>query len=351
MVVFSDILNFSRRAFLFAGLVVLLLGASAHSVEAQNKTYYNRNAYTGKRAWWLNYQYFPALEKIDVSDDTIPDLQQRLSFFAGIGYSGLRLKQDEVDFKMHVGAQIGARYDYLVCKHFGFRSGLDISFASSEGYLDNFSDYYYKVDEEFDEMEYMYSFSRVDEDYKLFLFDIPLQLVFNANRFSVGCGLKVALPVLAYKQNVQDIHTSAYYPQYDVLVDDAWMIACGSYPSLKSDNSFTRCQIMFIGTLDMSYDFKISDKYSVGVGAYVDYSASHLGLRGRMLSDKITDENAVLTITDKVPVDIVGKSFLGASKNDLHEDIISSIRYFSAGIKLSFNLNWYGPEKPRTKPY
>lgn len=330
-------------------IVLLLFVSMGQTASAQYRSKYK--PYTGKRAWWYNYQYFPALEKIDINPDSLPDLQQRLSFFIGGGYAGLRLNDATPDYKMKWGGQLGARYTYLPCKHFGFRTGLDLSYAQSDGAMDAFSDYYWKTDQEHDRMRYDYSVGNVDESYTFIIPDVPVELVGLFGHFSVGLGMKLAVPFMSYKQTMSDLTTSAYYEQYDVLVDNAWMIAAGHYDEVKGDNKFTRCQVMFIGTAEIDYDFKVNSKYSLAIGAYLDYSASTLGLRGRQLSSSATSTSALFNVTDEVPVSIEGKSFLAAQRNDQTESIVSSDRYFNAGIKVTFNLNWYGPEKPKTKPY
>ena len=343
--------SFGHALLVVAFALAFLSVSESVSAQTSHKNFTKKNAYTGKSAWWLNYQFFPALEQIGLSDDTLPDLKHRLSFHLGGGYGGMRFRDDFVDYSMKGGGQIGARYSLFLNKYFGFRTGLDFSFSTSNAHADYFEDYYTKIDEENDELRYDYSIDEVDEKYRLYLFQLPVQMVGKFGNFTTGLGLKFAIPVLAYDQTLSGITNTGYYPAYDVLVDDSWVIAAGYYKNLASEHSYTRCQVIFIATADVEYDIKLNDKLSLGIGAYFDYSTSPLSARGRHITDAASAGEALLSTTNKVPVQFEGKSMVSAMKENESNEVVYDIRYFSAGLKVSLNINWYGDPKPRFKPY
>ncbi|MBP7781073.1 MAG: hypothetical protein KA051_02985 [Paludibacteraceae bacterium] len=345
--------KFWQRVVLLCGL---LCGLSAPLAVSQNthrtrlKT--NPKAYTGKRAWWLDYQYFPELQKIGLSDDTIPDLRQRLSFYLSGGYAGMTASSGDADFERKFGVGFGGRYSYFFSKIFGFRSGLDFSYARSSSSMGAYSDYYYKEDEEHDLIRYDYSLKKLNETYNYYMLSVPVEGVVQFGKFNIGAGVKLGFPIVAsYSQTAESISNEAYFPQYDAHIDDSWVLACGKYDKVKSSSSYVACPLLLLGTLDVEYFFKLNEKYSVGIGAYVDCTLGSSTMRNKDLSGSKPSETTVLSTSDGVPAQIVSTSILSSKRDNQTKSVVDGSDYFSAGIKLSFNLNWYGPPKPRTKPY
>lgn len=313
----------------------------------------NPNAYTGKRAWWLNYQYFPALTIFGLNDDTLPDVKHRYSVYVNGGYAGLNFSGSQATTDKKMGLGLGFRYNYFVSPHWGFRTGLGFDYMTSSAHMGEFSDEFVKTDQEFDEVRYNYNFESVDEDYKFYMLDVPVELVFQTSRIMAGAGVKLAFPVsVAYSQNIQNVQTEAYFPQYDVLVDDSWVMACGSYSSVKTSNSYQAAPIVFLATADLEYMIPVNHKCSVGIGAYIDYSiSSSFSFRNRQQSDSYTEQTSVIGTTNEAPVALVGTSLLSGMKDDESNKVVSHIKYMNAGLRISLHINSYGPPKPRFKPY
>lgn len=339
---------------LLVAVAALLLAsplAQAQSAHAALKM--NPKAYTGKRAWWYNYQYFPELTIFAQNDDTIPDVAHRFSFFANGGYSGLRFSGSESSAQQNFGFGLGVRYNYFLSRNWGFRSGFSYSFATTDACLGAMADKFTKIDQESDELRYQYSFSSVDESYKLHLLDVPLQLVFQHKQLVAGLGVKFAMPVVvSYSQTVTDVKTEAYFPQYDVWVDESWVLGCGRYPVVESQNKFKAVPIVTLATADVEYMLPLNSKFSLGLGLYADYSlSSSFSFRNSQLGVERSSQSSLVGVTDQVPSSVVTSSLLSAMKDDESKHIVPHIKYFSAGLRVSVNVNTYGPAKPKTLPY
>ena len=137
----------------------------------------------GARAWWLDYQYFPELQKIGLSDDTIPDLRQRLSFYLSGGYAGMTASSGMLILNENL-VGFGGCYSYFFSKIFGFRSGLDFSYARSSSSMGGISDYYYKEDEEHD-LILRLLLEKLNETYNYYMPSVPVEVWFSlANSIS-----------------------------------------------------------------------------------------------------------------------------------------------------------------------
>lgn len=335
-------------------VVALLLAsplASAQSASSALKM--NPKAYTGKRAWWLNYQYFPELTIFAQNEDTVPDIVHRYAFYVNGGYAGLGFVGAGPSSDRKFGLGLGAQYNHFINPHWGFRTGLEFSFASSDASMGSLKDVFLKTDSESDQIRYHYDFSAVTEDYKVYLLNLPIMLAYQQKKIMAGAGFKLAFPFsVKYDQSVSNIYTKAYFPQYDVWVDDSWVLGCGSYASRKSSNKFVAAPIVLLGSADVEYLFPIGQKYSLGVGAYIDYSlSSSFSFRRNQLDNVQTEQNSMVGTTNDVPVFIVTNSMLSGMKNYESDNVVSHIKYFNAGVKVSMIINSYGPPKPKTKPY
>ncbi len=312
----------------------------------------HRNQYTGKHNWWSNYQFFPELKQLGIVADTTPDLKWRFGAFVNGGYAGLSFSSSDADSKRKFGWGLGGYVDYFFSKHFGARSGLEFSYASSKASMGHFSDSYFSIDQESDIFRYNYSFDAVDESYDLYLFNLPIQVVAKWEGITLGAGIKLGFPVtVKYSQTVSNVTTEAYFPQYDVYVDDSHMIACGNYSSVSDNNKYTSNPMLLIGTFNFDYFFKLNNKHSLGIGAYIDYSFNTLVTRHRHLSNTESNVESLISTTGTVPLSVVSTSMLSSKKDNCADEVVSKVHYLNLGLRLSYTFNSYGAPKAKYVPY
>ena len=339
-------------SFIVALSLLFLSAPMAYAQSANRALKMNPKAYTGKRAWWLNYQYFPELTIFGQSDDTIPDVKHRYSFFLNGGYAGFNFRRSDAESEAKFGIGAGFRYSHFVSPNWGFRTGLGFNYSSSSASMGPFRDKFVKIDQEFDIVRYKFNFESVKENYDAYLLDIPVQLLYQWKRFVAGAGLKISMPiVVSYDQLMTGVNTSAYFPQYDTYIDDSWVMGCGNYGNIASDNKFVVAPVICLLSADLEYLIPLKRKYAIGVGAYVDYSISSVIFRKSRLTNNVGDQESMVSTTNEVPIEVVTNSLMSALKNNEADRVVPNIKYLNVGIKVSFNINSYGPPKPKTKPY
>lgn len=308
--------------------------------------------YVGKRSWIYTYQFFPDLDGRLVDSSKVhrpvPFDHHRFSFFLQGGMAGFRLNSKQVDFDQKGGWGFGSNYTYFFNPYFGVKTGFDLVHSNSFAKVGEFSDEYTIVDSEMDKTVYSYSIGAVEENLSHMQLEFPIMMDFKEKNFDCGLGLKVGLPLkVNYDQKNEDVIQIAYYPDYDVHVDDSWVLGCGTFETVSEKSAFKQTPVFVMFTGDMQYTFQINQKYSVSVGGYCDFA--FLGISAKKSKDThykeydTYDTNSMLTVTKTVPVELVSESIL-ASKYKNNQKVVSNVLFMNFGMRVSFNIN-YGSDK------
>jgi len=309
--------------------------------------------YVGKKSWIYTYQFFPDLDGrlVDSSKvhKPVPFMHHRFSFFAQGGIAGFRMNSKAVDFDQKGGWGFGASYTHFFSPYFGVKTGIDFVYSTSIAKDGSFSDGYTIEDSELDETHYEYSIGEVVEELKHLQLEVPIMLDFKENKFDCGIGLKVGVPLkVNYDQEADDVVQTAYYPDYDVFVDDSWVLGCGKFETVSEVSSFKQTPVFVMFTGDAQYSFPIGEKYSISIGGYCDFA--FLGISAKKSQDthykniETYDTNTMLTVSKSVPVELVSESILSSKNVKTNQKIVSNVLFMNFGLRLSFNLN-YGHDK------
>ncbi len=305
--------------------------------------------YVGKRSWIYTYQFFPDLDGRLIDSTTVhkpvPFMHHRFSFFGQGGMSGFRTNSRMVSFDQNVGFGIGLNYSYFFNPYFGIKTGIDMVRSTSDAGIGAFSDEYTIVDSENDETVYTYSIGGVSEHMEHLQLEVPIMFAFKEKNFDCSFGLKVGVPMkVKYDQKDDDIIQTAYYPDYDVHVDDSWVLGCGTFQTVSQVSAFKQTPVFVMFTGDLQYTFPINDKYSISVGAYCDYA--FLGISAKRTKDEhfkeieTYDTNTLLTVSKTVPVELVTESILSSRSYISNKKIVSNVLFSNFGLRVSFNLNY-----------
>lgn len=307
--------------------------------------------YVGKRSWIYTYQFFPDLDGrlVDSSKvhKPVPFNRHRFSFFGQGGIAGFRVNSKTVDFDQKGGWGLGAHYTHFFNPYFGVKTGFDIVHSTSIANVGAFGDKYTIVDSEQDVTEYSFTVGSLTENLKHMQLEFPIMLDFKEKRFDCGLGLKVGLPLkVNYDQEANDVIQTAYYPQYDVHVDESWVLGCGRFETVSEKSSFKQTPVFIMFAGDAQYSIPIGDKYSVSIGGYCDFA--FLGISAKKSHDEhyndidTYDTKTLVTISKSVPAEIVSESIMATSNHN--KKIVSNVLFINFGIRVSFNIN-YGSEK------
>lgn len=306
--------------------------------------------YVGKKSWIYTYQFFPDLDGRLVDSSKIHRPVEfdhhRFSVFGQGGVSGFRCNSKTVDFEKNGGWGLGAHYTYFFNPYFGVKTGFDLVHSKTIAKVGAFGDTYTIVDTEQDETQYTFTVGALTEVMKHMQLEFPIMLDFKEEKFDCAVGLKVGLPLkVNYDQEAIDVVQTAYYPQYDVHVDDSWVLACGKFQTVSEVSSFKQTPVFVMLTGDMQYSIPVG-KYSIGIGAYCDFA--FLGISAKKSHDEhynvveTYDSHTLVTITKSVPAEIVSESIMSTRRGD--QKIVSNVLFMNYGLRLSFNLN-FGHDK------
>lgn len=313
----------------------------------------NPKMYVGKQSWIYTYQFFPDLDGRLVDSSKIhkpvPFNHHRFAFFGQGGLSGFRVNSRIVDFEQKGGWGLGVNYTYYFNPYFGIKTGMDLVHSSTDAKVGSFADEYTIVDSENDETVYTYHVGAVKENMKHLQLEVPVMLSFKENKFDCGFGLKVGVPLrVKYDQEADDVVQTAYYPGYDVHVDESWVLGCGTFKSVTEKSAFKQTPVFIMFAGDAQYNVPINDKYSIGIGAYCDFA--FLGISAKKSQDRhykeieTYDNNSLLTISKTVPVELVSESILASRNYKTGDKIVSNVLFVNFGLRVSFVLN-YGADK------
>ncbi|MBR5208518.1 MAG: hypothetical protein IKV67_01570 [Paludibacteraceae bacterium] len=344
----------------FIVVATLLMLLSATTVSARNprrqptKTslLVDPKMYVGKKSWLYTYRFFPDLDGRLVDSTKIhkpvPFFHHRFSFFAQGGIAGFR-NSKTVHFQQKLDGGIGAYYTYFFNPSFGIKTGIDMIHTTSVAKVGTYSDEYTIVDSELDETVYKYSIGGIVEDIMHLQLEVPIMLDFKEKNFDCGVGLKVGVPLhVNYSQEDQEVVQTAYYPDYDVFVDDSWVLGCGTFETVSEKSSFKQTPVFIMFTGDAQYTFPLGDKYSLSVGAYCDFA--FLGISAKKTQDRhyteieTYDTHTLLTVSKSVPVELVTESVLSSRNYKTDQKVVSNVLFINYGLRVSFNLN-YGHDK------
>lgn len=310
----------------------------------------NPKMYVGKRSWIYTYQFFPDLDGRLVDSTTIhkpvPYNHHRFSFFGQGGIAGFRVNSRIVDFDQKGSWGFGANYTYFFNPYFGLKTGFDLIHSHTVAKIGEFGDKYTIIDSELDETEYTFHVGSLTEDMRHMQLQFPVMLDFKEKNFDCGVGLKVGIPLkVNYDQEAYDVIQTAYYPQYDVHVDESWVLGCGSFETVSEISSFKQTPVFIMFTGDAQYSIPLGNKYSIGIGGFCDFA--FLGISAKKTHDShykeidTYDSNTLVTVSKNVPVELVSESIMASHKSDTK--IVSNVLFLNFGLRVTFNLN-YGPD-------
>lgn len=351
---------FNIKSFILVVTTLLML-MSAATVSARNPRPQPRKTsllidpkmYVGKKSWLYTYQFFPELDGRLVDSSKIhkpvPFTHHRFSFFGQGGVSGFRYSSKIIDFEQKGGFGVGATYTYSFNPYFGLKTGFDLIHSHTIATVGAFSDQYTIVDTELDETVYSYSIGTVVEDMKHMQLEFPVMLNFKEKKFDCSVGVKVGVPLkVNYDQQADNIVQTAYYPQYNVKVDESWVLGCGSFPSLSTISSIKQTPVFVMFAGDAQYSIPIGKNYSIGIGGYFDFA--FLGISAKKTKDnhfkeiETYDSHSWVTITKTVPVELVSESVLAVKNSSANQKLVSNVLFRNFGLRLIFNLD-FGDDK------
>lgn len=336
-------------------LIALILSCLPYDGMSRNKdqgTYTtllkDPKMYTGKASWLYTYRFFPEIDGrlVDSSKIHIPEeyFQHRFQFYGQGGRAGFVCDKSVVDFNQKYGFGCGFLYNHFFVPRWGIKMGVGLTYAVTKASLGAYSDDYFIHDSEGDVVNYSYSVGAVHEDMALIQLDFPFEVTYQYKKFNMGFGMKVGAPMTVnYDQRADNIVQTAYYPAYDIEVDDSWVLGCGKFESVIDGSSYNKSPVFVMATADFEWMIPVGTKNAIGVGIYGDYTFCGITPSARHNTSPNTNlkhkSGTMLSVSKEVPMNLYSESLLACQYGRSSKRMVSNLMFDSFGIRISYCIN------------
>jgi hypothetical protein len=282
----------------------------------------------------LNYSYLIVLFLLFGPANSYGQSKKELSLSLRGGYARL-------DHKVKKGADcegaisgLGINYGHYLDQNWSLAIGAEFEYALYRTNFDTLNDTYIATDKERENFEYRYTLKNFKEEQNAFYMNVPLKNQYESlgkqTRFyaSAGAGIGFALSS-NYKTSAGSLHTSGYYPQYKVELNDPLFIGFGDMGSQKRNKEDLKLGTAYTALLEAGIKQLVNDKNFLYIGLFMDYGLNDIG-KGD------TDLNVVEYRSDK-PTESRYNSLLNSS-NKKSKSGYQGTKPFAFGIKLRYTF-------------
>ena len=270
--------------------------------------------------------------------------KNEISFFAGGGYSTLYYYLHQVPngkFTPGYGGTTGLGYTRFFNDFIGIGTGVEMGYYTAKTTIEQFSGKYSAFDKE-DNFEFRYTVDGYEEKQNLLAVNIPLMLqlqyplLHDEHLCYFAFGGRVGFPIRSnFNSTASSYTTSAYYPQYDVLLESPASQGLGVFRNRKfKDNLQFRTMYMLSAEIGMKW--MISDQFSLYTGVYFDY--------GLVDIYKNTQYESFLKYSADNPTSLPSQSILKARYNQ--DNMMNSFtgRVFPNALGIKIRLSFRIPD-------
>ncbi len=260
------------------------------------------------------------------------DNKHEVFFSATGGISSLKYKISDGDNKLKFGPSLGVGYNYFLSENWALNTGLELSFMSSKGLIDNISDEYDAIDANNDEFRFAYSIHSVEEKQNATFLNIPLMIQFQQSAskgFYAALGGKIGIPVSGkYTTTLSNLATTAYYADIDLLIDkDNEVNGIGHFAGTE-EKADLDMKMSFMLSAEVGNKWRLTDKLALYSGVYCDYGLNDVR--------KNKEIGSLLEYNNQHPSDF-GVNSITASKSLKQENakgLTQKMYPISIGVKL-----------------
>lgn len=227
-------------------------------------------------------------------------------------------------------AQLG--YTYYFLPWMGISTGVHFTTYGSMAQLDGQMNFNNAVDDLGTAYQHRTSFSNWREQQQLYLIEVPLQLQFKYKPDKIGMyasvGAKLGLPVYSsYRQTSGVLYHSAYYSQWDLLLENLSGHFDASPYRENRTGKLTGIQTLnAVGIAELGMLFQVHPRVDLSLGFYGQYVFNDL-------STLPADQRPDLGFRD-----VTGYDFMQPYQGVMATNTVSSIHPWEAGVKLGLNI-------------
>jgi hypothetical protein len=207
--------------------------------------------------------------------------KHEISIFVNGGYSPLYYYLHNVPdskFTPGFGGGAGLGYTFFFNNWVGIGTGAEIAMYNSKVTVNQFSDHYSSFDGE-ENFDFRYTVNGYAEKQNLYAVQIPLFFQFQFPLLSdehltyIALGGKVGFPFSAkYQSSSASYQTSAYYPQYDALLETPVSQGLGTFSNKTYHDKLRFNYPLYMLSAEVGMKWLVADNFSLYTGIYCDYS-------------------------------------------------------------------------------
>jgi OmpA-OmpF porin, OOP family len=216
-----------------------------------------------------------------------------LSIYLEEGIQSLHYSLTGGKTKDKSGSGLSMEYNYLLLKNLFIRTGITISTLSSQATI-NYMESTSSIDSQSDAYTLRTYYFEETEKQKVVCLSWPVGIsrIFQIDKKSscmVSMGAKVSYPLQKrYRITGGKIELRGYYSQWNVEMSD--MPQHGFYTTDDKFSGTFSLKTMFTAFVDIGWLYKISDKYSLYGGLFIEHGVNQAG---QLLKKQLYQSNGV----------------------------------------------------------
>jgi hypothetical protein len=248
--------------------------------------------------------------------------RHQFSIHAGGGLSTLNYETLAGNTTWGFGGALGADYTLFFGDTWGIATGLEAALFNGKYDLPAFSDTYPSHDGT-ENFEFNYALTGYSETQQAILLNIPLMLRFERGWFYAAVGAKAGIRLhAAYKNNLDGLQASGYYPQYNLTLHDPAFMGFGTFNNISNEGDVA-LKTAFFASAEVGV--KWGKLYT---GLYLDYGLNDI--------KKPSPTPGLVRYELPEPAAYKPQSVLTATAGG--DNMAGKLRPLAAGLKLTFAI-------------
>lgn len=253
--------------------------------------------------------------------------------FGGNGYLS-KTTDDYLKPKFGIQTMFDLNYSYLgdidSYAYLGFKTGVSVGW-SQNGFVSNYQNHFTNYDYLGKRMDYTITTDNVTQTISQLQVEVPIMLAFRYEGVCANLGVKGMFPFNAtYKQRVNGLNISAYYPEYDVTVTNELITGRASEEQFSTADKMNVPTINIMAAVEFGYEFSFADDdHALGLMAYLDYC---------FWNNYSGQEGATAEMITVDPIRGSGDPIPNVNIGILSKSSVYAMNYFDIGVKLYYRF-------------
>lgn len=244
---------------------------------------------------------------------------------AGYNFTSYDFNYKNQKIKDANGFNFGLEYNYKFDPNWNVGLGVSYLKLDSNLHLNQIEGSYRSIDIENEPFDFKYKATNISEKYKTEFIQIPIFVRYEGvskTTYYVQAGMKFTFAIKGnYKQSIENINTSGYYPEYNVELIDPTFMGFGEF-SNQSSSGKLNLETTYVTNIEVGLKHQFNNNNPMYIGVFFDYGLN------TMLSKS---NKELVTYQSNSPSEF---KFESINKSKFAE----TMKISSFGIKLRYNI-------------